>query len=907
MPGCLKFASVSNTRYGIYIFNTLDAKSTNCIFALNGNFQSLVQLSGADATFDNCVFYGNSAVSSSSLATTRIYNSIIRASGAGKYILSSDSDGIYETDYNLYFPESGSTLAKLNSFLAVNLFDYQLSKSDSFHSIVTDPLFHNPGALDFHLESAFGRFEVGSGYVTNDLQTSPAIDYGDPDSAFGQETTPNGLRINVGAYGETDEASLSSTNPSLLAITLNDGGTVSGTTTVYWVHSNMDPTNTVDVEFSLDAGENWTAIASSLPVTNSSAVWDTTADSSSARSLWRVSMVTDTSVVDQIDQLITIHNSNLVFYVNDSSTNLDVYTTAPGAVTNSGTSADSPLLDLADIFVLYDINRGDTVFIDTGSYTVTNTIEITASDGGGSGTLTIIGSTNSLGGSSVLTQTSAAEVVMEISDAPDIHILCLTFADGVDGLNISDSGTVLIEDSIFSDNGEGLVIFDCVDVDLANLVLEGSVDANLSVQFSSDVNANHITSVGPRGVSVSNTSGLNISNSIIFANGPAATYAYVTANAGTIRGDYNVLLHSGAGDVAKLAGTIYPTLSDFQNATGRELHSIARNPDLANNSVDFHPKSLTGRLSGGVYVTDVVHSAAIDLADPAFSFGDEALPNGDRANSGAYGNTAESSLSQTNEWLVALTYNDGGTLNAPGDVVYWNAGGYATGATVRIELSRNSGVSWDIIETNLLALTGSYTWVNTNFPSSRFSLWRVVYEANTNILDAISTDIVYRNGNFVYYVNDASQSGDVYTDAVGSDGNLGITAAEPKAHLKSILDAYQLQAGDEVFIDTGAYNLPQNTTISQLDSGDTNAMVFLIGSTNISGGGTILSRLSTSSSSLGLDFDNASYVKVTDLIVRNAGEGIRLTESSFVELDRVTVKETSTHAVRLTDSDNDYP
>ena len=38
---------------------------------------------------------------------------------------------------------------------------------------------------------------------------SPCIDTGDPSSYYGSETTPRGSRINMGAYGNTREASLS--------------------------------------------------------------------------------------------------------------------------------------------------------------------------------------------------------------------------------------------------------------------------------------------------------------------------------------------------------------------------------------------------------------------------------------------------------------------------------------------------------------------------------------------------------------------------------------------------------------------------------------------------------------------------------------------------------------------------
>lgn len=69
-----------------------------------------------------------------------------------------------------------------------------------------DPLFANPGGRNFRLRSEYGRY-VADGVWTNDAQTSPAIDMGNPSSAFDQEPAPNGGRVNIGAYGNTPFAS----------------------------------------------------------------------------------------------------------------------------------------------------------------------------------------------------------------------------------------------------------------------------------------------------------------------------------------------------------------------------------------------------------------------------------------------------------------------------------------------------------------------------------------------------------------------------------------------------------------------------------------------------------------------------------------------------------------------------
>ena len=78
-------------------------------------------------------------------------------------------------------------------------------------NLSADPLF--AAADDFHLRSTAGRFDPtangGAGGFVVDGQHSPAIDAGDPAAPFAAEPLPNGGRVNLGAYGNTAEASKS--------------------------------------------------------------------------------------------------------------------------------------------------------------------------------------------------------------------------------------------------------------------------------------------------------------------------------------------------------------------------------------------------------------------------------------------------------------------------------------------------------------------------------------------------------------------------------------------------------------------------------------------------------------------------------------------------------------------------
>ncbi|MBN2180672.1 MAG: protease inhibitor I42 family protein, partial [Sedimentisphaerales bacterium] len=78
---------------------------------------------------------------------------------------------------------------------------------------------------DYHLKSETGRWNPDTQtWVTDDV-TSPCIDAGDPNSQVGDEPFPNGIRINMGAYGGTTEASKSFSDiPEVVNVNDSDNG-----------------------------------------------------------------------------------------------------------------------------------------------------------------------------------------------------------------------------------------------------------------------------------------------------------------------------------------------------------------------------------------------------------------------------------------------------------------------------------------------------------------------------------------------------------------------------------------------------------------------------------------------------------------------------------------------------------
>ena len=79
---------------------------------------------------------------------------------------------------------------------------------DGIGNINFDPLFVDAAAGNYHLKSSGGHFTT-NGWIV-DTQDSPCIDFGNPASDASLE--PNAGRINIGAYGNTPEASTISSN-----------------------------------------------------------------------------------------------------------------------------------------------------------------------------------------------------------------------------------------------------------------------------------------------------------------------------------------------------------------------------------------------------------------------------------------------------------------------------------------------------------------------------------------------------------------------------------------------------------------------------------------------------------------------------------------------------------------------
>jgi parallel beta-helix repeat protein len=171
-------------RVTIYNYPTI----TNCIISANGGHG----ISGGMPTIANCTIAANSQCGISCLRPT-------------------------VTDCLICYNSAGSDIVQIESNFATVTYSNVQGGWPGEGNVDADPLFADPNNGDYHLKSEAGRWDPNSQTWVQDDVTSPCIDAGSPDSDWTAELWPNGRRMNIGAYGATPQASMSSSDAGNVA------------------------------------------------------------------------------------------------------------------------------------------------------------------------------------------------------------------------------------------------------------------------------------------------------------------------------------------------------------------------------------------------------------------------------------------------------------------------------------------------------------------------------------------------------------------------------------------------------------------------------------------------------------------------------------------------------------------
>jgi len=136
------------------------------------------------------------------------------------------------------------------------------------------------------------------------------------------------------------------------------------------------------------------------------------------------------------------------------------YTTAPGDNRNSGTDPAAPMASLRALLAAYDLQPGDTVWIDTGRYEMVATAEITAADAG----IDLYGPADPLdeGHVATLDRNNSGFPVISLNAAAAVTVRDLELTGGSDGLSATNGSSFLTVDgvTVYNNATRGIYVAD---------------------------------------------------------------------------------------------------------------------------------------------------------------------------------------------------------------------------------------------------------------------------------------------------------------------------------------------------------------------------------------------------------------------------------------------------------------
>ena len=927
----------TNAGAGIQVQGTLNGGSfqiTRNLLYANGAGMKLERDGGWDwffVTNNTVAVTSNAAISIAGY----VYNSILRnnildASGSAVCldVSASGVSSLMLCDFNDLYAHDGGSVAKLtlgsSNVLLSALADWQRTTSPrsgglDLYSFTRDPAYADPAAGDYHLKSKGGRW-VPSGVGTQGLWTadsdlhSPCVDTGNPGDSAAAEPEPNGGRINIGADGGTGYASKSCSNRVILAYA-PDSGQVSGQTQpIRWTASGLawnTNSDMVRIDYSLNSG-TWISIVGGVPVKQGYFNWSRPVNTLSNQTgcSIRVAYASDTSVASTVTLPSQPAASGggtggaKTYYVNDGLTNGDLWCSQPGSDALSGLSPSSPVASLQTLLSRYTLGAGDTVLVDAGHYDLSSNIVVESRHGGNQTQYArIVGAK----GATVFDRQSRTNGCRCIElRGNDLSVEGLTFTGGEVGLYVDAStcrfasfdGNACYNNSSYGLQVQGSTFSNGL-FRIGHHLLYGN-GSGMALERGNacgdrfEVTNNTVAVTGDVAIAVGgNGAGSCLFNNILAASGGACCLEI--AGPALFASDYNDLFTGAGGNAARCAyGTsaVLPTLAHWQRysagrGSAQDQHSFSLDPAFADpDRGDYHLKSKGGRwqttsgsATAGTWVVDSdVHSPCVDTG--CSSAGAEPAPNGNRINLGCHGGTAEASKSLSGRMLVAMAPDSGQDAQQSQSVTWALTGqGWSSNETVRIDYSVNGGVTWIGVQ-GAQSLSAANSYLSWWRPADSFEglagCWlRVTANADTNVNNAVWLPPLYR----VYYVNDASASGDLWCKKPGSDANDGLSPSAPAASLQAIVNRYTLSSNDTVLVDAGYYSLPTNIVIGAEHGGGENQLVRILGADT----STVFHRESQASDASCLEV-SGNRIEISGFTFKDAGVGVVVDSASCRDL-----------------------
>ncbi len=465
----------------------------NIIYANSsvGVWLSRASYYGTPATFvGNTLFQesGDALRFDTTSTNVRLRNNNIWVSGGIGLNIAADSQGGFQSDYNNLYATGSGAIALWQNVIRTNLSAWRTTAFTDLNSLSVDPTFVNMVGADeilgystpsndgrdddFHLMSPQGSFHgisfapvatsagtgapvylISGGNPILDQGRSRLIDRGAPTDSFAAEPTPNGGYINIGAYGGTNQASISPVE--YLTVTTPDGGEVwpqEQQFAIRWRTQSPLGTTTFTIEL-LQADTTVLTIANSAPDTGEY-LWTVPASLPEADDYRiRIRRNDAATVLDTSDDPFSIRRPISIYYVNDGTVETGDWTTAVGNNGNTGLSPNDPKASISALLAAYVMKPGDTILVDNGIYTLSTPLILNAAAKG----ITIRGYFNNSfpTRTTILDRGNTAFNAIELQNADDVTLDQLTIRNAYHGVfasNTSDSDRLSVTNSYFVSN-----------------------------------------------------------------------------------------------------------------------------------------------------------------------------------------------------------------------------------------------------------------------------------------------------------------------------------------------------------------------------------------------------------------------------------------------------------------------
>lgn len=140
---------------------------------------------------------------------------------------------------------------------------------------------------------------------------------------------------------------------------------------------------TVNLEVSSDDGQTWSALATGVPVDRfgqANYLWNVPSNQAISDRM-RVMVPGLGDVSDVTDQSFQVASGGTSYFLQSGSSAFE-YSSALGNDNNSGKSPNKPMASIAALLAAYDLDPGDVIYVDPGTYNLLGTVFIDNQDSG---------------------------------------------------------------------------------------------------------------------------------------------------------------------------------------------------------------------------------------------------------------------------------------------------------------------------------------------------------------------------------------------------------------------------------------------------------------------------------------------------------------------------------------------